>query len=444
MNIRATLKHYFDRIRSEKFKHLLLQAFPFWVASLLTGIIAVLYTKLFAWAEQGASWLFHLRSWLIFLMVPVCFFIAVWLVRRFAPFSRGSGIPQVMMAIELSTPKKIDLVGRFLSLRIIFVKIISSCFMALGGGVIGREGPTIQIAGSIFRKVNAMLPEWWPKISKRNMIMTGAAAGLASAFNTPLGGIVFAMEELTKTHISFYKTAIFSAVIIAGFTAQALLGPYLYIGYPDLKGLLIWVALPVLLVSLLAGAFSAIMCKIMIRIMRWKNTLVSGWKIWGYVFICAMALAVMAFTMGEQTLHSGKELITGMLFTADKYVHWYTPFLRMAGSVFSFTSGGAGGVFAPALCAGASIGSVISHWMHLTAPNTNLLILAGMVAFLTGVTRTPFTSAVLVLEMTDGHNIIFYLMLSGLAANLIAYFIDKHSFYDHMKKSYASEVEEKG
>ena len=109
--------------------------------------------------------------------------------------------------------------------------------MALGGGVIGREGPTIQVAGSIFRKVNEWLPSWWPKVSKRNMIMTGAAAGLAAAFNTPLGGIVFAVEELTRTHISYFKTALFTAVIIAGLTAQALLGPYLYLGYPDVTNL---------------------------------------------------------------------------------------------------------------------------------------------------------------------------------------------------------------
>ena len=85
--------------------------------------------------------------------------------------------------------------------------------MVFGGGVVGREGPTIQIAGSVFRAVNQCLPAWWPKISKRNMIMAGAA-GLAAAFNTPLGGVVFAMEEVTRTHISYFKTALFTAVII--------------------------------------------------------------------------------------------------------------------------------------------------------------------------------------------------------------------------------------
>ena len=158
-----------------------------------------------------------------------------------------------MAAIELSTPRTVDKVKGLLSLRIIFVKIVSSLVMVLGGGIIGREGPTIQIAGSVFWKINQWLPAWWPKISKKNMIMTGAAAGLAAAFNTPLGGIVFAVEELSKTHINQFKTALFTAIIIAGLTAQAFLGPYLYLGYPDVSHLSGFIFLPVILVALLSG-----------------------------------------------------------------------------------------------------------------------------------------------------------------------------------------------
>jgi Chloride channel protein EriC len=110
-----------------------------------------------------------------------------------------------MAAIELANPRQHDKVDRLLNLKIIIVKVISSLVMVTGGGIVGREGPTIQIAGSVFRLVNRILPKWWPKISKQNMIMTGAASGLAAAFNTPLGGIVFAVEELTKRHISYFK-----------------------------------------------------------------------------------------------------------------------------------------------------------------------------------------------------------------------------------------------
>ena len=131
--------------------------------------------------------------------------------------------------------------------------------MILGGGLIGKEGPTIQIAGTIFRKINEWLPSWWPKISKRNMIMTGAAAGLAAAFNTPLGGIVFAVEELTKTHISYFKTALFTAVIIAGLTAQGLLGPYLYLGYPNVTHLSKFIFFPLMLVAIVSGLLGCLL-----------------------------------------------------------------------------------------------------------------------------------------------------------------------------------------
>jgi H+/Cl- antiporter ClcA len=149
-----------------------------------------------------------------------------------------------------------------------------------------------------------------------------------------------------------------------------------------------------------------------------------------------MVVAGIAYGAGESAIHSGKETITGILFTNDKYLHWYTPLTRIVGSIFSFTTGAAGGVFAPALSSGAAIGSVLSHLFVLSPTGTNLLALSGMVAFLTGATRSPFASAILVLEMTDGHSVIFILMLAALAANLSAYFIDKHSFYDHIKMSY--------
>ncbi|MGH2563186.1 MAG: chloride channel protein, partial [Ginsengibacter sp.] len=223
--LRKILKKAFDRINNEKAKQNLLQAIPFWVASLLTGLIAVFYSRIFAYLEGQTLSLTRYHRWEIFILTPVCFLFAWWVVSRFASNARGSGIPQVMAAIELANPRDDKKVTKLLSLKVFFVKIISSFTMILGGGLIGKEGPTIQIAGTVFRKINEWLPSWWPKISKRNMIMTGAAAGLAAAFNTPLGGIVFAVEELTKTHISYFKTALFTAVIIAGLTAQGLLGP---------------------------------------------------------------------------------------------------------------------------------------------------------------------------------------------------------------------------
>ncbi len=440
-NSRLATKKIFDRIRNEQLKNNLLQAVPFWVASLLTGLLAVLYTRLFAYAERGTSYIVLHHLWWLFIITPVCFVLSWWVVVRFAPYSRGSGIPQVMAAIELATPKYLNKVNKLLSIRIILVKIFSSLIMVFGGGVIGREGPTIQIAGSIFRKIHSWLPKWWPKISKKNMIMTGAAAGLAAAFNTPLGGIVFAVEELTKTHINYFKTAIFTAVIISGLTAQGLLGPYLYLGYPNVSHISSYIFFAVALAAVISGLAGSAAAKAILNLLRWKSSFKTRQQHLFYVIGCALIIALIAYFLDETILGSGKSLMTKTLFTNDKYIPWYSAGFRSIGPILCFTTGASGGVFAPSLSAGAGIGSVLSGWMHLSASNTNVVILAGMVGFLTGVTRSPFTSAILVLEMTDRHNLIFHLMLAGMFASIVSLVIDKHSLYDHLSVDYAHDIQ---
>ncbi|MDP3244407.1 MAG: chloride channel protein, partial [bacterium] len=332
------------------------------------------------------------------------------------------------------------MVDKLLGFRIVIVKIASSLVMAAGGGAIGREGPTIQISASVFRIVNERLPLWIPKIAKKNVFVTGAAAGLAAAFNSPLGGIVFAIEELTKTHFSLYKTAIFSSVIIAGLTAQGLLGPYLYLGYPKVNDLSVWIIAPVMLVAVFSGLSGSMMSKLILGILIWKSKLkFTNHQIF-YIVFCALFIASTAHFFSAEIMGSGKETIEKVLFTEDKHSAWFTPFLRIIGPVLSFTAGVAGGIFAPALGAGASLGSIIGGWFNLSDTSTNLVILAGMVGFLTGVTRSPFTSAILVLEMTDRHSVIFYLILAGMVASLVSILIDKHSLYDHLKYQYIKEL----
>ena len=437
---RRRAKVLFDRTGSEKFKNGLLQAFPFWIASLITGLVAVVYSRIFSLAEKGTHFIFIHSPYLFFIITPLCFILSWWVVNRFSTYARGSGIPQVMAAIELSSPNSDKQLKRLLSIKIILIKVCSSIIMVFGGGAIGREGPTIQMAGSIFYKINQWLPVWWPKISKKNMIMTGAAAGLAAAFNTPLGGIVFAVEELTKTHMNYFKTALFSAVIIAGLTAQGFLGPYLYFGYPDVSHLSKFVFIPVIAIAVLTGLMGSILSKAILKITQWKKTFKSTYHHLVYLIISALILTILAIFVNANIFGSGKDFITNILFTHQKYTSWDVSLLRITGPLLSFTSGAAGGIFAPALCAGAGMGSMISGWFHMSDTNTNLMILSGMVGFLTGVTRTPFTSSILVLEMTDRHNVIFFLILAGMIASLAAYIIDKHSLYDHLREGYIHDL----
>jgi H+/Cl- antiporter ClcA len=168
----------------------------------------------------------------VFLVTPLSFVLSWWIAQHFAPYTKGSGIPQVMAALELEKPEEKSLIRYFLGFKVILVKIFSSAIKVLGGGIVGREGSTIQIGSSIFLEIKRALPKWWINISEKNMLIAGAASGLASAFNTPLGGVIFAIEELSKFHIRYYKTPLFIAVITAGLTAQGLGGSYLYLGTP--------------------------------------------------------------------------------------------------------------------------------------------------------------------------------------------------------------------
>jgi H+/Cl- antiporter ClcA len=435
----SNLKSRFVGLFSNGIRTNIQQAIPFWIASLLTGLIAVGYTKAFAYSESLLQKILHWHSWFIFIMSPVCFFLAWLIVQVFSKNARGSGIPQVMAAIELSTPKYENKIDKLLSFRILLTKIASSLMMVLGGGAIGREGPTIQIAGSIFRITNKWMPQSWPKLSKQSFILTGAAAGLAAAFNTPLGGIVFAMEELAKIHVRFFRTALFSAVIIAGLTAQGLLGPYLYLGYPNVNNLQFTIFFGVAVTAIIAGMAGSLTGKGILKLMNWKRNF-SRTKTIAFIFIAGVSIASIAFFLNGEILGSGKTLMNNTLFTDNKYTPWHTMLLRMLGSILCFNTGAAGGVFAPALAAGASIGSYAASLSHMLGGNANILILSGMVGFLTGITRTPFTSAILVLEMTDRHSVIFHLMIAALLSNIAALIIDKHSFYEQLKKDYVEDA----
>ena len=185
------------------------------------------------------------------------------------------------------------------------------------------------------------------------------------------------------------------------------------------------------------------MCKAILQLMEWKKRF-SKLKSVLFVISAGLFVAFLAFYLNDEILGSGKNFMNSHLFTNQKSVSWHTVIMRTIGPVIAFNTGAAGGVFAPSLAAGASVGAFISGLFHFAGANANILILSGMVGFLTGVTRTPFTSAILVLEMTDRHSVIFHLMLAALLSNMAALIIDKHSLYEQLKKGYLEDALKQG
>jgi len=427
-----------ERIRqfalNSSIKDFILLALPYQVSAVLTALVAVGYAKLFHYMEQWNGRLLSIDPRLIFLSAPISFLLSWWLVFRFAPLAGGSGIPQLMAAVEVATEKKTDRSWRFLNVRIIVIKVLSSLSLVLGGGAVGREGPTLQIAGSIYRTVHKLLPPFWPKVSRQIMMITGGAAGLSAAFNTPLGGIVFAVEELTKTHIAQFRTAVLTAVILSGMTAQWLLGPYLMLGYPKLDPATVSFMYKILALSVVAGSLGALFCKGLIAFDKLRRSMRTAWSAAGFALGCSLLFASAVYVFGPHTLGSGHLLLEEYLFAPQVDATASNVGARFFGSMFSFSAGGAGGIFAPSLASGAAVGGWIAEWFNPTRGQFNMLVLAGMTAFLTGVTRSPFTSAIIVLEMTDAFSAIFQLMYAAMVGYLISFTIDRKSYYERMKE----------
>lgn len=433
-------QYVIKRLYTERVRRVILQSLPFWVASLLTGLVAVGYEELFVWAEQVSfTWLAK-NPYLAFILTPAAFVLAWLLAAKLAPAARGSGIPQVMAGIELSNPATYGHTGYLLSLRVAVVKILSSVVLLLGGGVIGREGPTIQVSAAIFRAINRLQPAGWPQLSRQIALVTGGAAGLAAAFNTPLGGIVFVVEELTQTHITRFRTAVFTAVIIAGMTAQAIQGPYLYLGFPKVTASTGWFLGIVVFVAMLCGLMGALFAKALLWVNAYRRRFTTTLSQGVWVAGCGLLLAAVAFWVGTDAIGTGKPIINRLLFQNDHQTPWYLFAVRFLGMALSYSSGAAGGVFATSLSAGAILGDALARLANVTPSDTNLVILVSMVSFLTGVVRSPFTAAILVLEMTDRHSAIFQLLLGGLMAQGAASLIDPASFYEHLKAGFVKEA----
>lgn len=409
-----------------------IQNLGLWASAVVAGFISVGYALVF----RAAEGLFHrlvdtYGSYWAFLVTPVLFLAAWYLVQRFAPEAGGSGIPQIMAANEMPySGLAKDRVDRLLSVRTALVKVGSSLLCVLGGGAIGREGPTLQISTSVFHFFGRIVRRFAPDTNEQTWVIAGAAAGLASAFNTPLGGIVYAIEELGVAHFQRIRTALIGAVIVSGLVAQWILGSYLYLGFPQLQTIEFSFLPIALLVGVVTGLLGGLFGRWLFFLSEWRRTFADR-RLLALLTVGTGLLMAGLVAITPHAAGTGIELITGLLFRSDHS----SPVLaavRFSATMISYLSGAAGGIFSPALAIGATIGAWLTEVFATQHPN--LMVLLGMIGFLTGVTRTPFTAFILVLEMTDRHSAIFPMMLVALVAQWAAHMVEAESFYYMVKQ----------
>ncbi len=410
----------------------------FITVGLITALACSVYAKLFHYMEWLSLSTFKDQPILLIVAAPIGLVISFFLVKEFAPGSSGSGIPQVLACIEHYSPA---FAKKFLGKTVILIKFLSSLIGVFVGAAIGREGPSLQISAAIALQAHKLTNKLGLRIKIEQLLVAGAASGLAAAFNTPIGGIVYAIEELSKEHIRTFRDVLLLSVVISGLTAQLFNGSYLYLGYPVImKNYTFVVLFAVALCGLVSGLLGGVFSKILLALIRWRSSKPIQQQVF-IVITCGLILGLTFFFFGERNLYSGKESINFVLYSNGEL-----PLIEVASRFFmpiiSSMTGIAGGIFAPSLSAGAVIGDVFSNYFDPTA--RTILALSGMVGFLSGVTHTPITSFILVLEMTDRHAAVFPMMLAALMSSIGAHLISDKSFYEEsletiQKQSQASQ-----
>ncbi len=397
----------------------------------LAGAAAALFARLCDGAMRVHAQLYALSPWATLALLPLGFVAAAWLTLRFAPEAAGSGIPQVIAAAQQRWRGRWG--GQRVTLRTAAWKTLLTAMVLVCGGSIGREGPTVQVVAGIVRTLTRGL-KGGP--GRRAIIIAGGAAGVSAAFNTPIAGIVFGVEELAHGFDSRTHTAVILVVVAAGFSSYALQGDYAYFGVLNADSALgpAWIAAP--LIGLVGGLCGGVFSRLLAFMIGPRANPVSNWRRAHpllFALGCGLVAASVAAISGGATFGAGyaeaKSLIAdhpdrGAGFALGKAV------ASLAASV----AGAPGGIFAPSLATGAGIGAAFTKiGLHVASRDAVVL---GMTSYLSGVVQAPLTAAVILMEMTRDPGLVGPLLLAALLARWASGWIMPEPIYHVLSRAW--------
>jgi H+/Cl- antiporter ClcA len=395
--------------------------------AIAVGIISVA----FAWAANRAQELFgHLlvNPWLALGLTPAGFVLCAYGARTTFKGAQGSGIPQAIAARRLNDDAARS---RLLSLRVTLGKILLTLVGLACGASIGREGPTVQVGASLMlsaAKLGGMGRE-------RGLILAGSAAGVAAAFNTPLAGIVFAIEEMSRAFESRTSGLVLIAVILAGLASLGLVGNYSYFGHSTsmLKVTIDWIAVLVCGVAggLLGTLFSFIVLRGTGLIRAWlgaapmpRALLLAG--------ACGLVVALCGLASHGATYGTGYDAARGAVEGHGPNPA-FAP-LKFIATAASTLSGIPGGLFAPTLSVGAGLGDIVAHLLGVHA--IGAIVLLGMAAYFSGVVQAPITASVIIGEMSGANGMVIPLMLAAFIAYGVSRSFQRQSLYHALARNF--------
>lgn len=399
----------------------------FLLGGIMTGAVAVALALLADEAQAMFRALLLRSRYISLLVTPLGFGVIAYLTRRVFPNSQGSGIPQAIAARHLVNQTAR---GKLVSLRIGVGKILLTLFGLLCGASIGREGPSVQVGASIMFAAGRLSPRRQP-----GLILAGASAGVAAAFNTPFAGIVFGIEEMSRAFEEKTSALLIAAIVAAGLTSLALLGDYTYFGTTSAKlGAVGWLAVPVCGVvgGLLGGLFSRILVEFGRGI---PGVAGRGIKRHPIVFatLCGLGVALCGIASHDTIYGTGYAQVRPLLNRGVPLPQSFGVLKLMATALASI-SGIPGGIFSPSLAVGAGIGFNLSTLFPSTP--VAALVLLGMVSYFAGVVQAPITSFVIVAEMTNDHSMVVPLMAAAFIGKASSRLICREGVYHALAKNF--------
>ncbi len=346
-----------------------------------------------------------------------------WMLYRYFPEARGSGIPQTKVAIFIR--------DGYMSFRSVVGKFICCCG-SLGSGIaLGREGPSVQIGAGIASVLGRQFG--LPPDRIRALVPVGCSAALAAAFNTPIAAVLFSLEEV----LGDMHAPVLGSVVISSATSWVVLHlilgdePLFHVPAYELVNpaeFLIYAAL-----GIAGGITSVIFVKLLLAIRVWFRRLprsstwlqpVAGGLTVGLLGLYRPEVLGVGYDFVEQVLGGNVALQAVAVLVG----------LKIVATTMSYSSGNAGGIFGPSLFIGAMVGGTVGSAAHTWFPNwtanPGAYALVGMGAAFAGIVRTPLTSVIMIFEMTRDYNVIVPLMISNLISFFVSARLQKEPIYE--------------
>ena len=367
--------------------------------------------------------------------------IVGWLLNSYCPEAAGSGIPQLKLAFWKDFG--------YMPFRIVWVKFVAGILSIGGGSSLGREGPSVQLAGAVGSNLSALAGE--PKQNRRGPAAAGAAAGLAAAFNTPLAATTFVLEEIIGDLNSRMLGSVLLASVLGAFMVHGIIGqqPSFTLKNVDSPSWIGYLLTPVVaaLASFVAVGFQRLSLGIRAHTRKkrhlpaWMTPAIGGLVTWilGVIVFWKYPGHLGVFALGYDDLSSA---LAGNLAWDLAGILLITKFFATC-ACYGF--GGCGGIFSPTLFLGGMTGLALSGLISLQWPvshaDTLTLMVVGMSACLGAVVFAPVTGILIVFEMTHEFALVPALMLGALVSQTISRKMNRESFYDALLTQDGHEIE---